>query len=151
MAPAVLSSEPSQPEPRKEQHLPPKSYADAAHENLRTNGDTESDTPVEYVGDGQEDITRSPVRKGHKRVKSQNGGVVTKKPLGAGKELVDIYRDADGHKLTSVRPTEELMKSLALDKKERRRTELISGRTPGAGWAKSGYGSYRNPIFWNRY
>ncbi|MCJ1350751.1 MAG: diacylglycerol O-acyltransferase 1 [Icmadophila ericetorum] len=138
MAPAVLNAEPSQPIARKEQHLPPKSYADAAHENMRTNGDTESDTPTEYVGDGKEDITRSPVRKGHKRVKSQNGGVVPKKPLGAGRELVNTYQDADGHKLTSVKATEEFEENLSLDKKEQRRTELTSGRTPGAGWAKSG-------------
>lgn len=37
-APAPLNAEPTQPEERKKQHLPPKSYADAVEQEASTNG-----------------------------------------------------------------------------------------------------------------
>lgn len=43
-----LNPEPADPRERKENHLPPKSYADAAVENPGTNGTVNGDTRPGY-------------------------------------------------------------------------------------------------------
>lgn len=102
MAPSTdedLNPEPSQPADRKENHLPPKSYAAATEENLdvqvqkenvngvvktvtstsiQSNGQGSDDaprrfgrtTPTQYVGSGKDDAPRSPTPKSHRKPKS---------------------------------------------------------------------------------
>lgn len=101
MAPSTdedLNPEPSQPADRKENHLPPKSYAAATEENLdvqiqkatvngevrtvtytsiQPNGQGSDDasrssgrtTPTQYVGSGKDDAPRSPTPKLHRKPK----------------------------------------------------------------------------------
>ena len=141
----VLNLEPSRPEVRKENQLPPKTYADAVEENLESYGKKDFSTPVQYIGQGEDNAPRSPMRKAHKR----NGSV---RVNGTEKEKVDHkvplerFEDADGKDLTSIRPTSNYKDALRQDEKEQKplvrrnaKDELVSGRRAGAGWQRSGY------------
>ncbi|MCJ1253099.1 diacylglycerol O-acyltransferase 1 [Lignoscripta atroalba] len=140
----VLNLEPSRPEVRKENQLPPKTYADAVEENLESYGKKDFSTPVQYIGQGEDNAPRSPMRKAHKR----NGSV---RVNGTEKEKVDHkvplerFEDADGKDLTSIRPTSNYKDALRQDEKEQKplvrrnaKDELVSGRRAGAGWQRSG-------------
>lgn len=160
MATAIaLNPEPSRPEEREEQHLPPKSYSDAAQEPppasypSKTNGMRPLDppTPPEYSGAGMGDAPQSPGR-GHKRVSSKpsdsklngNGNVQKERMSENGSIVREKYVSANGSGdlLTSIKPSDDFEEELRQDETERkkRRGELVTGRRAGAGWERSKYG-----------
>ena len=139
---APLNAEPSKPAERREHHLPPKSYANAAHENL--DGDAKNQS---HTGDGQEfsgtDNGR-PVRSkmSHRKpALAQVNGVKNQDE----KHLVyEPFEDTNGEHLTSIEVSQEYALGLKQGQTERRKTEpeardrLVSGRRAGTGWEKSG-------------
>lgn len=134
MASTPLNPEPSLPEERKENNLPPKTYAEATEENLdqhRILGNGE--TPLaqySFSGQGKDDTPRSPRKNIHKKSGSvrQNGQVnfdikeKETKDQQNSNLVVEDFQDRDGQHLTSLRRAE---------------TELVSGRKAGAGWERS--------------
>lgn len=144
MAPAPLNPEPSRPEDREEHHLPPKTYKDAAQENLGSGTDKENSNPSHYVGQGEDTTIRSPSRK----PSHMKNGSIRINGLKYKKSdthlLVEDFEGKDGHRLTSTEPY-DFEKALELDESEkpvRRRKEdkeLVSGRKAGAGWERSGF------------
>lgn len=152
MAPAPLNPEPSRPEEREEQHLPPKTYKDAAEESLGSGIDKENNNPSHYAGQGEDTTIRSPSRK---RSHKKNGSIRInglKYKKSDTHLLVEDFEDRDGQKLTSTKPY-DFAKALELDEHEkpvkRRKDdeELVSGRKAGAGWERSGFVQIpNNPI-----
>jgi hypothetical protein len=144
MAPAPLNPEPSRPEDREEQHLRPKTYKDAAQENLGSGTDKENSNPSHYVGQGEDTTIRSPSRK----PSHMKNGSIRINGLKYKKSdthlLVEDFEGKDGHRLTSTKPY-DFEKAFELDESEkpvRRRKEdkeLVSGRKAGAGWERSGF------------
>ncbi|MCJ1471880.1 diacylglycerol O-acyltransferase 1 [Lambiella insularis] len=137
---AQLNPEPSQPKERAEQHLPPKSYVDAATENLDGETEKETESSSQYFGEGEDDAPRSPLRKPHKR----NGSVRVnglKNKSSAQSVLVEKFQDRDGEHLTSVKPL-DFDESNEPNRKDPAKptvaAELVSGRRAGAGWERSG-------------
>lgn len=143
MAPAPLNPEPSRPDEREEHHLPPKTYKDAAEENMSSETDKENNRP-QYIGQGEDTTIRRPSRKpSHKKDGSiRINGLKYKKS--DTHLLVEDFEDKDGQKLTSTKPY-DFAQALELDETEkpvRRRKEekeLVSGRKAGAGWERSGF------------
>ena len=137
-----LNAEPSQPTEREESHLPPKTYADAAEEGLNYDGPP---TPMEFVGHGEDEAPRSPMRKlQHKKSGSLRSNGSKKGRDNAG-ELQEKIQDGGREKLTSVKASPEYFESLRRDEKDKmskKNNELVSGRRAGAGWERSGYISY---------
>ena|ERR1700761_6701884 len=139
------------PEVASKQPVPGISYADAAsiEPSGLTNGTShESTTPGEYEGEGLDVAPKSPVR-GHKKVSSRSSHGSLKQPakdqMSKAKDEV-VYEKVsgiNGNDLTSVKPSYDYEESIRLDDSERRNPEnnglkLVSGRTPAAGWARSG-------------
>jgi hypothetical protein len=126
-----------------EENLPPKPNADPIEQLV--NGDMKIDNPapIEYVGSGEYDVPRSPMRKTHSRSGSVRVNGVKREKVNQSLVL-EKYQDADGEHLISVAPEDSISDSLKLDEKERPRTrkdgshELVSGRRAGAGWEQSG-------------
>ncbi|MCJ1431771.1 diacylglycerol O-acyltransferase 1 [Xylographa pallens] len=140
MASSPLNAEPSQPQEREEQHLPPKTYVDAAVENLTGDSEKDNNTPSQYIGQGEDDAPRSPLRKPHKRNGSLRVNGLRNK-TSAQSLLVEKFRDRDGEHLTSINPLDSEDSGQQTQKSPSRRTgggELVSGRRAGAGWEKSG-------------
>ena len=101
----------------------------------------EIEQPMHFVGDGEDDAPRSPVRKPHKR----NGSLRVNGHKKEGNDhslLVEKYNTPDGEILTSVKPEAGYEESLRTDEKENKpqtkQDELVSGRRAGAGWDNSG-------------
>ena len=145
MAPALsapLNAEPSLPDERKENQLPPKTYSDAAHEGLSSHGSFDSDTASHYVGEGENDAPRSPARRSSKKNGSLRVNGMSKKSSSQSL-LVERYRDRSGERLTSVQ-SDDFDEGLRQDEKEKSppkqssSSELVSGRRAGAGWERSG-------------
>ena len=156
----MLNLEPSQSKAYEENHSAAKTYADSVRQDSflppRTNGDIiekssngharkEVNIPEQYVGQGEDNAPRSPVRKPHKR----NGSI---RAIGAKKEkddhslVVERFQDTEGEKLTSITTTSIYEEGVRLGEKEKKpsmkhneRHELVSGRRAGAGWQRSGY------------
>lgn len=141
---APLNSEPSQPAERKENRLPPKSYADAVEQNLDDDDQAEDRVPMQYIGNGIDDAPRSPMRKAHKRNGSLRVNGV-KKEKEDKNTLVEKFQDRDGERLTTVGFSKAYEEALRQDEKEKpiiKQSEghaLVSGRKAGAGWERSGY------------
>lgn len=141
---APLNPEPADPQQRAQQHLPPKSYADAV----------------------QEDVENEPTRNGI--VKSKvNGATAVQRPVAVkdgdyvngenvdeDKIVYEKYRNGDGTVLTSIKPDPSYEESLkhgaktaprdqredAKNTKKRQDTpksQLATGRRAGAGWERS--------------
>lgn len=133
---ALLNLEPSQPEERKQQHLPLKSDVDTAEEGL--DGRTKENLPVLelYAGQGEDAAPRSPRRNMHRKSGSlrMNGHSREKKESSV---IVQKYEDKDEKRLLSLRSKwdREKKKPLAT----RRNSELVSGRKAGARWEKAQY------------
>ncbi|KAI9717330.1 MAG: hypothetical protein M1812_004857 [Candelaria pacifica] len=96
-------------------------------------------TPALYTGEGTDDAPRSPVRKPHKRNGSPkvNG---EKHESNETKLVQEKYQDADGERLTSIKPSAEIELALRQNGRSQKteREELVSGRKAGAGWQRSG-------------
>lgn len=142
MASSLLNPEPSQPDERAAQHLPPKTYVDAAAENPNSEAEKETDTPSQYIGQGEDEAPKSPVRKPYKRNGSMRVNGLQEKSS-AQSLLIEKFQDKDGERLTSVKPLdfdeshEQNQKEMAA--KHTVGAELVSGRRAGAGWERSGY------------
>lgn len=132
---ATMNLKPSLPAERKQQRLPPKSYLDAAEENLDPHSDVHSwktqFTPELYAGEGEDATLRSPRRKIHKKSASLRVNGFSKDNKGPS-VMVEKYGDKDGEHLVSIRNAWDGQKS-----KTRRNSELVSGRKAGAGWEQS--------------
>jgi 2-acylglycerol O-acyltransferase 2 len=159
----LLNAEPSVPEEREAQQLPPKSYADAAEEaaqpethteaetherdnrkveNIQTNGRVRTPTDEEGVfeGSGQDSSPKSPTRGGHKRKSSRqsSGSLGRKQGEQLRTEVYEKHRNGDGKLLTSVKPPGGIEKYTPESNVPKRRdSTLMSGRQAGAGWQRS--------------
>ena len=137
-----LNPEPSRPEDRQQHHLAPKSYADAVEEKLPEDFQKENKAPTQFIGNGEDDAPRSPMRKvTHKKSGSirMNG---IRKPSQPSNVIEEKLRDRDGEQLTSVKPNPSYETQLRQGKMERRAPkreshELASGRRAGEGWHTS--------------
>ena len=134
---ATLNPEPSLSTERQEHHLPPKSYADAAVENMSPDANQDNTSQALYAGQGEDDAPRKPQRNLHKKTGSLRVNGFSKD----NKEphvVVERFEDKDGEHLVSITP--------GLDSKRgkpsvaRRNSELVSGRKAGARWEQSRYG-----------
>lgn len=131
---AALNAEPSLPADRQQQHLPPKSYVDAAEENLdalRRHGTT----PELYAGQGEEEVQRSPRRNPQKKPGSSRANGVSKDKKDH--VIVEKFQDKDGEHLVSMTPGWDSQRGKS--KPGRRNSELVSGRKAGARWEQSQY------------
>lgn len=119
MAPPSLNAEPSLPHERENQDLPQKSYADAVDQSSQT-------APEQYIGQGEDNLPRTPKKKSHKKGLSRLIGDNNLEPI-ARKELsslvIEEFQDKDGEHLTTLRRNDTI--------------ELVSGRKAGAGWERS--------------
>ena len=145
MSPSVhedLNPEPSKPEERQQHHLAPKSYADAVEENLLDDFRKQNNTPTQFVGNGEDDAPRSPMRKvAHKKSGSIRMNDI-RKPSQPSNIIEEKLQDRDGEHLTSVRPNPSYEAQLRQDKVQRKvpkrdSHELASGRRAGEGWHRS--------------
>ncbi|KAL8718310.1 MAG: hypothetical protein Q9225_004539 [Loekoesia sp. 1 TL-2023] len=134
MAPSVpIEGEPSQPAEREKQHLPPKSYADAAeHEPDKVNG-IENTPPTQFVGRGEAEAQRSAPfsQPRHRKSGSLRVNGASKEPK-ASNLVVEEFQDKDGKQLTTTKLTFD-----DKTKPQRTQTELVSGRRAGARWERS--------------
>ena len=149
MASSPLNAEPSRPHEREEQHLLPKTYVDAAVENLNGDDEKEKNAPSQYIGQGEDDAPRSPLRKPHKRNGSLRVNGLRNK-TSAQSLLVEKFQDRDGEHLTSINPLDSEDSGQQTQKSPSRRTgggELVSGRRAGAGWERSGCVSFAANLF----
>lgn len=133
---ATLKQEPSLPAERKQHHLTPESYADAAEredDTLLYNG---RPPPELYSGQGEDAAPRSPRRSLHKKSGSlrTNGASKEKKD---GQIVVERYEDKDGEHLVSIRQAWDRRKGKSMA--ARQNSELVSGRKAGASWEQSQY------------
>ena len=133
---ATLKQEPSLPAERKQHHLTPESYADAAErddDTLLYNG---RPPPQLYSGQGEDAAPRSPRRSLHKKSGSlrTNGASKEKKD---GQIVVERYEDKDGEHLVSIRQAWDRRKGKSMAASQN--SELVSGRKAGAGWEQSQY------------
>ncbi|KAL2046020.1 hypothetical protein N7G274_001467 [Stereocaulon virgatum] len=137
MATALLNSEPSLPAERQHQHLPPKSYADAAEENLDTipKHDQESQESQElYAGKGEDEAPRTPRRNMHKKSWSMrlNGHIKESKSPNV---LIESFEEKDGQHLVSIQTGWD--STNGKPSVARCNSELVSGRKAGARWEQS--------------
>ena len=123
-----LNPEPSLPAEREKQHLPPKSYVDAAEENLDIHHANGQPAPELYAGQGEDEAPRTPIRGMHKKTSSVrlNGSVRGKK---SPEVVVERYQDKDGEHLVSLRAEN--------NRPGRTNSELISGKKAGERWTQS--------------
>lgn len=133
---ATLNQGPSLTAERKQQHLLPKPYIDAAEENVDTFSHNARPPPELYSGQGEDATPRSPRRSPHKKSGSlkTNGFSKEKKD---GQVVVERYEDKDGEHLVSIRQAGDRGKGKSMA--ARRNSELVSGRKAGAGWEQSQY------------
>lgn len=131
-----LNSHPSQPEERANQHLPPKSYAEATMEG----DDKETDQVPHKVDEAALPRTAN----GSAKV---NG---LRRNIDQDRVIYDKHASMKGEKLTSIKPDEsheEALKHNALSapiqkgrsgkKHDTNDAKLASGRRAGAGWQRS--------------
>ena len=141
---ATLNQEPSLPAERKQQHLSPKSYADAAEENMDALSHNARSAPELYSGQGEDAAPRSPRRSLHKKSGSLKTNGVSKEKKKNGQVIVERYEDKDGERLVSIRQAWDRGKGKPMA--ARRNSELVSGRKAGAGWEQSQYGDLQSKV-----
>ncbi len=149
---APLNPEPSQPEDRRAEGLPPKSYADAIQGRL-----SESNTTLKAVNqqevlntldtDSRDslDAKEATKKKIHRRTGSLRANGIHNEiaTLYGNGVLERQYSESDGGHLTSSKVTRDYEAALQRDEKERPRSKpdkskpLVSGRKAGAGWQNS--------------
>ena len=138
---ATLNQEPSLPAEREQQHLSPKSYVDAAVENVDTFSHNGRPPPELYSGQGEDAAPRSPRRSLHKKSGSLKTNGISKEKKD-GQVVVERYEDKDGEHLVSVRQASDRGKGKPMA--ARRNSELVSGRKAGARWEQSQYADLQN-------
>lgn len=161
---APLNPEPADPEHRAHEHLPPKSYADAAHEAL------DSDSTLKVNGNPYKQVNGNAE---HKDSNSDRGSWPSKSShdttignrLDEDKVQFEKYSNGDGVALTSVKPDPSYEENLKHNQQiaprsrepsrgsssrskqqntsaqqDSTKSQLKTGRQAGAGWEKSAYG-----------
>ena len=134
---ATLNPELSLSSESQEHHLPAKSCADAAVEDMGPDANQENTFQALYAGQGEDDTPRKPQRNMHKKTGSLRVNGFSKD----NKEphvVVERFEDKDGEHLVSITPGWDSKRgkpSVA-----RRNSELVSGRKAGARWEQSRYG-----------
>ena len=134
---ATLNPEPLSSTERQEHHLPPKSYADAAVENMSPDTNQDNTFQALYAGQGEDDTPRKPQRNMHKK----NGSLRVNGFSKDNKEphvVVERFEDKDGEHLVSI--TSGWDSKRGKTSVARRNSELVSGRKAGARWEQSRYG-----------
>lgn len=143
---AALNAEPSQPSERAAQHLPAKSYAEAAEQ---TPPSTPPKSSLNGVAAFEDAHSPSKERQGSATSESTLGGSISNSNGTAVKErvqqengsMVQEKRYTNGDSLTGIRASdedEEESHRARLEEKKRD-VELVSGRRAGAGWDRSRY------------
>ena len=123
-----LNPEPSLLAEREKQRLTPKTYEQAAQENLDISHTNGQPMPEIYAGQGEDEAPRTPNRHMHKKTSSLrlNDGVRGKKDS---QVVIERYSDKDGEHLVSLRG--------GANKLERTNSELVSGKKAGERWKQS--------------
>ena len=140
---AVLNEHTSQAGDHIEHSLPSTLNADIIDKLKKGDIKIENAPPVEYVGSGEDNAPRSPIRKAHSRTGSLRVNGIKREKVNQGLSLAK-YQNEDGEHLIGVAPDDSFLESLRLADKEMRRArkdgshELVSGRRAGAGWEQSG-------------
>lgn len=140
---AVLTEHTSHPGGYNEGYLPPKPNTGSIEQLITGDIKIGHTSPIEYVGSGEDDAPRSPMRKAHSgngslRINGVNGEKINQSLV------LEKYQDKDGEHLIGVALENGVLDSLKLDDKETSRArkdgshELVSGRRAGAGWEQSG-------------
>ncbi|KAL6716279.1 diacylglycerol O-acyltransferase 1 [Lecanora helva] len=122
---------PQQPFPERRRHQSPKSYREAAEENVDSVLEQENQVPELYSGDGKDTTSRSPVRHKHKKSRSAQVNGQAKEDDNS-EIIVERYEDKDGEHLVSIKQALDGQRD-----RRRRNSVLLSGRRAGAGWEKS--------------
>ena len=133
---APFNPGPSRPEDREANHLPPKSYVNAAQEILGTELQKEQSPPTQYIGQGEDDAPRSPAIKVHKKSSSLRMNSKSREKESS-KVIVERFQAKDGEHLTSVRLPYDHEKRKHISNHGRQPSELVSGRKAGKGWERS--------------
>ena len=121
-------------EAKQQQRLLPKSYVDAAKENVDTFSHNGRPPPELYSGQGEDAAPRSPRRSLHKKSGSIKTNGVSKEKKD-GQVVVERYEDKDGEHLVSIRQAWDRGRGKPMA--ARRNSELVSGRKAGAGWVSA--------------
>jgi 2-acylglycerol O-acyltransferase 2 len=144
-----LSIDPSQPQDRAQNNLPPKSYSDAAVESPEQQEKeneqlSHAAATLELSGQGMDETPRSPMKKGHKRGPSLKANGVKKHTTEVNPNTVEYekHQGTNGTMLVSTKPDDNYETALRQDEIEKPRrkvgkTELKTGRRAGAGWERS--------------
>lgn len=140
---AVSNEHSSQSGDRNEYYIPPTLDSDSIEKFINGDIKIENVAPVEYVGSGEDDAPRSPMRKAHSRDGSLRVNGI-KREKGNQSLVLERYPEKDGGHLIGVAPENSISDSLRLNDKmprarHNRSHELVSGRRAGAGWEQSGY------------
>ena len=134
-AAATMTPESRGPIPHNESGLPPTSIAETASELY--NAPTNSITPEQYSGEGEDDAPRSPVRKPHKKTGSlRMNGHKRDKEGSSSQLMIEKFQDSDGEHLTTIRQYRPFGRT---ETQVRRSDELVSGRRVGTKWERSQY------------
>ena len=134
---ATADQEPSLTAGQQQQHLLPKSYIDAAQQDLIELQNNARSAPELYSGQGEDAAPRSPRRSPHKKSGSLRANGLPKANKD-GQVVVERYEDKDGEHLVSIRQAWDRGKGTPTT--TRRNSELVSGRKAGARWEQSQYG-----------
>ena len=134
---ATADQEPSLTAGQQQQHLLPKSYIDAAQQDLIKLQNNARSAPELYSGQGEDAAPRSPRRSPHKKSGLLRANGLSKENKD-GQVVVERYEDKDGEHLVSIRQAWDRGKRKPTT--TRRNSELVSGRKAGARWEQSQYG-----------
>jgi len=141
---APLNPEPSQPQERATQHLPPKSYAEAITEGTKSEAGEiipkeDGDVPSNEVSGSTQPNTVNGSAEGNGLRRNTDNLII-----------YDKHISQDGEKLTSIMPDERYEQAIkqhagsapeqkggSRKKQDASGAQLASGRRAGAGWQRS--------------
>jgi len=132
----------------------------SSRQNLKINGvkkeehgksddaveEEEQEKPGEVVKEEEQDKAKDKKDEAEKaeEAKPENGAKESEQRQPEDGLIVEKYRDAEGDRLTSIKPDEDVQESPRTDETMRRRRaqqdrqkDLVSGRQAGAGWDRS--------------
>lgn len=139
-----LNTDTASPGDHNEYYSPDKSYVDHTENLSDSVNEKENTAPVQYVGSGEDDAPRSPVRKVHNRHGSPRTNGIKEGEIDQG-VIFEQFTDKDGEHLTSVTSDIGFKDKPRQVTKEMSKTKadggpgLVSGRRAGAAWEQSGY------------
>ena len=129
---ATMLPDLSGPQPQRD-GFPPTSDSEKTN-NVRA---PPSNGLEQYIGQGEDDAPRSPMRKPHKKSSSVRiNGHSRDKEDTTSQLMVERFQDKDGEHLTTVKQYRSHGKA---ETQVRRSDELVSGRRVGTKWERSQY------------